>query len=190
MSASAEMVKRPWRKIRPNGKMIFYAVLIVIQAVAAAFAAVKTNQGTSPVFTVILLALIVTIAAGVREFVRDITGPEHKAGREVVKSHHLLMFMSERFPALMNLLTGVSIAKTAKGRSENASALQHRVLTETSQLIPDVVLRVAIFWVNGNHFRASPDCPGWQEKPVCPGKGIDVVIRETLKDETCLRAYS
>ena len=171
-----------------NGKIIFFAVLIVIQAVAAAFAAAKSHKGTDPAFTVILLALVVTVATGIREILRDISGPQYRAGREVIKSHNLLIFMSDRFPQLMNKLTKALTANTVERRSEIISALKSDVVTATSGLFPNVVLRVAIFWSNGSHFNASSYFLGWEKEPACPGQGIDDLIRKTLEDETCIKA--
>jgi len=190
MSIAADSVKRSLLKMRASGKLIFYVVLIMIQATAAAFAAAKSHKGADPTSAVILLALAITIAAGIRELVREVTGPDYKAGKEVRKAHHLLTFMSNRFPALMSKLTGALIAKTAESRSENLVALQNDVLTVTSNLIPQASLRVAVFWAHGTDFEASPYFFGWDQKPLCPRKGVDAVIRATLDDETCLKAYS
>jgi hypothetical protein len=190
MSARASIVKTSWRHTRSNGKVISYGVLIIIQATAAAFAAAKSHQGASPVLAIILLALVVTIAAGIREMIREITGPESRAGKDIRKAHHLLEFISERFPTLMTSLTGAMTAGTAAAQAENIAALQNAILTETSQLIPRAPLRVALFRSNDADFRSSPYFPGWKEKPVCPGKGIPGVIRAVLEDDEVFRIYS
>lgn len=167
--------------LSPNTKVATYAVLIALQAVAAGLVAANSGGGQDGASAVIFLALFVTIAAGVRELIRELTGPDHKVGREVRRSSHLLQFLLDSFPTLMSTFTSALTMTDKVEQQRCAILLRERVMTELGKLFPQTKLRVAYFQRRNECFVAEAPSLGWDVEPQCPGNGLEVVILKVLE---------
>jgi len=178
-------VGRLRRVLDSYGAVAFYALLVVVQVVAAGVAANETSGGA---MTVIIATLLVTLAATVREMVREIRSPHSKHGRKVAQSSELLDLLTDRLPKLTNDLTQVLISSPDQ-RPLLCTALDHSVLAEAAALRPNERVRGALFWRHNGDIRADPHVIRWSQPPQLPQTGSPEFrfLCDTLDDPACAR---
>jgi hypothetical protein len=158
-----------------------YALVILVQVVAAGFVASAAGGSTR---WLVVAALLVAAAPGVRELIRELTGPETSAGRAVAEARQLLMFLTDQFPALAYDMTGVLTCPDAILQAQKRTALDHKVVAQAVALTRADRVSGALFWLRGGELVADAQLLGWASAPSVPslaspeGQLIQAVLDE------------